>query len=413
MQKDRLSAGNLYKSFTIIGQSFKCDKDCPYCTAKITKWPLADDRWNRLPSLLERADQNGVRFNYATLSGNGEPAMNDFTDLRFIRRCLATYEHLFTGYRLQTGGYAFFRPEIMELFAGWSFEVTRVSFDSQRDMKMLRYDKDYLQTEAFWKTPIVLNIVLLKGLDIVAEINRYAAYENVKAINLIILNANTLDNGFDNRYSKWILEHGTREVDAPAIVTEVSKHFSLTKSYDDRFDSYEWQHAAGIPILMYARQAPYGLRNLVFHQGRFIDYHLNEVKIEAVKVNRKKVIIDGNDGTGKSTLIKALAEIGYDCQDRGLPTKMTDDPNSRSTVDDEVYIILDASVEVCRNRLAKAGRDLDEKYHRVEDLNHYRRRFLEVAANLPTAVVVDADRTIEEIVYDCALYLSKHGILPA
>ena len=43
-----------------------------------------------------------------------------------------------------------------------------------------------------------------------------------------------------------------------------------------------------------------------------------------------KIVLDGNDGTGKSTLARKLQELGFtDVKDRGIPTKMTDDPKLR------------------------------------------------------------------------------------
>ena len=37
-----------YKEFELILSSFKCNKNCPYCTAKITKWPNVDDKIDKL-----------------------------------------------------------------------------------------------------------------------------------------------------------------------------------------------------------------------------------------------------------------------------------------------------------------------------------------------------------------------------
>ncbi len=98
-----------------------------------------------------------------------------------------------------------------------------------------------------------------------------------------------------------------------------------------------------------------------------------------------RLVVDGNDGTGKSTLVKALRDLGYSVLDRGLATKMTDDPHLRppiNCINYDVYIILDAPVEVSRERLAKAGRDLNEIYHTVEGLSHYRLMFQRVAGRL-------------------------------
>lgn len=99
-----------------------------------------------------------------------------------------------------------------------------------------------------------------------------------------------------------------------------------------------------------------------------------------------KIVVDGNDGTGKTTLVQKLLLRGFEVSDRGLPTKMTDDESVIvSKNSDVVYIILDASVSVCQMRLRRAGKDLNEKYHTVEDLTHYRIKFLKVAKKLEEA----------------------------
>ena len=59
------------------------------------------------------------------------------------------------------------------------------------------------------------------------------------------------------------------------------------------------------------------------------------------------LIVDGNDGTGKSTLCAALRARGLTVADRGLPTRMTDDPALAPGVDD-FYLILDARYEKVR-----------------------------------------------------------------
>jgi thymidylate kinase len=101
------------------------------------------------------------------------------------------------------------------------------------------------------------------------------------------------------------------------------------------------------------------------------------------------VVVDGNDGTGKSTLVETLRARGFTVKDRGVPTHMTDHPDGEPVVG-EVYIILDAPIRVSRQRLESAGKDLNERYHTEKDLQHYRTRFKEVAAELPRCALVDA-----------------------
>lgn len=103
-----------------------------------------------------------------------------------------------------------------------------------------------------------------------------------------------------------------------------------------------------------------------------------------------KIVVDGNDGTGKSTLVKELKKLGHNAFDRGIPTKMTDNSNIPPNPN-EIYIILDAPVEICQQRLKQAGKNLNEKYHNYEDLQHYQKKFLKIAKILPNCILLDSN----------------------
>ena len=127
------------------------------------------------------------------------------------------------------------------------------------------------------------------------------------------------------------------------------------------------------------------------------------------KIHTQEITIDGNDGTGKSTIIAKLRELGYIVKDRGVPTKLTDDPNF-PVPPNGIYVILDTSVETSRERLEAAGRDLTEKFHTVADLTFYRQRFQEIAKTLPGATLINADQPIDGVVRDCVLFFQTQGI---
>ena len=123
-----------------------------------------------------------------------------------------------------------------------------------------------------------------------------------------------------------------------------------------------------------------------------------------------KIVIDGNDGTGKSTVVAMLRERGYEVQDRGIPTKMTDD-ESVIPQEDELYLILDVPVEISRARLTQAGRDLTEKFHTTEDLTHYREKFLQIARALPNSALIDATETPEEVLGQCLQVILTYDLV--
>ena len=72
-----------YKEFELILSSFKCNKNCPYCTAKITKWPNVDDKIDKFEEKLQYLKEKDISFRYFIFCGNGEPSLHSFeTDMR-------------------------------------------------------------------------------------------------------------------------------------------------------------------------------------------------------------------------------------------------------------------------------------------------------------------------------------------
>lgn len=114
-----------------------------------------------------------------------------------------------------------------------------------------------------------------------------------------------------------------------------------------------------------------------------------------------RVVVDGNDGTGKTTLVSGLRSFGYNVSDRGLPTKATD-VLSVGPAPGEFYIILDSEETKCQERLLKTGKSLTEKYHNLDDLRHYRKQFERVAI-LFNASVINVDKMNTEEVLGSAL----------
>lgn len=138
-------------------------------------------------------------------------------------------------------------------------------------------------------------------------------------------------------------------------------------------------------------------KNLRSHRrkvlGQFSSWMCNLIRKQQDKV----IVIDGNDGVGKSTVVEKLRALGWNVKDRGATTKLTDNPGASLPESNEISFILDAPVETSRGRLQNAGRDLYEKYHTVEDLTKYRARFSEVAESHPDLFkVVDASGPVEK-----------------
>jgi len=128
----------------------------------------------------------------------------------------------------------------------------------------------------------------------------------------------------------------------------------------------------------------------------------------------EKIIIDGNDGTGKTTRLVQLKRMfpNIKYEDRGIFSKMTlvDELFNRTGNYDEIqkkfheyvqkdsstlYIICRASSEVCQKRILERGDSIEEEFHTLDDLNKYNNRFdilVDIVKDLPNVMVVETTK---------------------
>jgi non-canonical purine NTP pyrophosphatase (RdgB/HAM1 family) len=132
-------------------------------------------------------------------------------------------------------------------------------------------------------------------------------------------------------------------------------------------------------------------KNLRSHRRQVLRKFSAWISQLITKQQENLIVIDGNDGVGKSTVVAKLKELGWRVADRGVATKLTDDPTAPLPGEKEFHFILDAPVATSQERLVKAGKSLTEKYHTETDLTHYRARFLDVATSHPAFHVIHAE----------------------
>lgn len=128
-----------------------------------------------------------------------------------------------------------------------------------------------------------------------------------------------------------------------------------------------------------------------------------------------RIIVDGNDGTGKSTRVEQLKKMFHNIVvlDRGDFSKETlnkdifDDLESLESKiarlnfrkkiknnESTLYIILDADPEVCQKRIIERGDSINEPYHNMDDLIKYNQRFLilvDACRDLSNVMLIDTD----------------------
>ena len=271
-----------YKEFELISSSFKCDKNCPYCTAKITKWPIVDNKIDMLEEKLNYLKENGINFRYFIFSGNGEPSLIDIEEFKNVVNATRNV-NIFDEKRIQSSGNIFYDDEKFNYIKDDFFvEITRVDVDSKKDMEILGYTRDYINSSNFKKANIRLNYVLMKDKafeEYLEEIRKYIdKYPNVKTISLKTLNLNTMNDNIDNPYSKWIIENALTKKDADNIIENMSKNANFKVKDLKFFDRYEWVYKE-VPITFYVKKLDYGYSNIVYYGGRLVDYKLNDIKL--------------------------------------------------------------------------------------------------------------------------------------
>lgn len=271
-----------YKEFELIGSSFKCDKNCPYCTAKITKWPIVDDKFETLENKLQYLKDKNISFRYFIFCGNGEPSLLDFDDFKTIVEATRRV-NIFDEKRLQSSGNIFYEDEKLDLIKDdFMIEITRVSINSEEDMKILGYTRDYINSKNFNKAKIRLNYVLMKNKsfdDYLEEIKQYIKkYPNIVTVSLKTLNLNTRRDEINNPYSQWILDNALTKDDTDKIIKFMNNNTKFVTNDEKFFDRYEWVYK-GVPITFYAKKLDYGYSNIVFYGGELVDYHLNKINI--------------------------------------------------------------------------------------------------------------------------------------
>lgn len=129
----------------------------------------------------------------------------------------------------------------------------------------------------------------------------------------------------------------------------------------------------------------------------------------------KKIVFDGNDGTGKTTRLEQLRKIFPEVEyaDRGIFSKMTlvDDLFSEKrtyerdslrhdfydTIKDNsstLYVICRAEPAICQERIKLRGDSIEEEFHTIDDLVKYNERFdvlIDIVKDLPNVLVVNTD----------------------
>ncbi len=271
-----------YKELEIILSSFDCDKNCPYCTAKITKWDVVEDDIYLLSMYVGQMKEMGYTFHYVTIGGNGEPTKHNYQKLKDIVEMFDDWD--IPVKRVLTSGNIFRKEEINKynLFInhGWIFEVTTTSIDNDIDRETLGYNHNYFETDAFKNAHVRLNYVLLnRNRDkYITEIQQFLdKYPNIDTVALKLLNINTKTNKVDNPLSQWIYDNAVPKTDREKIAEELN---SVFKYNGEAFDTFSWLTESNREVYFSWKKLKYGLYDIVYYGNKFVTYQLDEIKLD-------------------------------------------------------------------------------------------------------------------------------------
>lgn len=272
-----------FKELEIILSSYQCDKKCPYCTAKITRWREVEDDIHMLFLNVGQMRELGYSFHYVTLGGNGEPTLHPYQKLKDI-------VEMFDGWdipvkRVLTSGNVFREEEKekYDLFVqhGWIFEVTVADSDMEKSNAIQGYDFDYMQTDAFKSADVRLNYVMLfsnfNGSKFLKDIDILSGkFPNIRTFALKILNINTFNGKVDNIWSQWIVDNGIPK-DMRDDIADILNHNFIYEG--ENYDTHSWRTPNGVEIYFSWKKVLYGSYDLVWYGNRFVTYQVEDAHI--------------------------------------------------------------------------------------------------------------------------------------
>lgn len=270
-----------FKELEIILSDFACDKHCPYCTAKITKWDNQEDNIDLLGANVGQMKELGYTFHYVTIGGNGEPTLHSYNKLKAIVDMFDDWD--IPVKRVLTSGNVFRSnmSDVYNLFVehNWMFEVTVTSMYYEDDSFTLGYNHDYFNTQAFNNARIRLNYVLLKKnkntwTREIREISK--AHPNIETLALKLLNINTKTGLVDNPFSAWIQENAIPKTDREKIVDQLNYEFIYI---GERYDTHSWIMENGTEVYFSWKKLTYGQFDLVWYGDKFVSYQLEEISL--------------------------------------------------------------------------------------------------------------------------------------
>ena len=282
--------GNL----TIILPNYSCDRNCPFCIAKNNK-KFNDDKlvgFDKLSDIFKQLRKNDIKFERIVLSGNGEPSLYNLEDLRKVAKIIRDNNDLFDILRIHTSGNIFWEKEKFDLFntlvSNVEFDVLRIAINPEKDMHILEYKRNYIQTETFKEAKkIKFDIALTKELEsntFSEELSKLL--HNNSNIGIIRFKDLMIGENEESQQSQWVKDNKMSKIQFSELVSSLLSYYNC-KSIN------ELSLKSGIKIV-FENTGNYP-KDVVYSRGIIMDYaekplDISKLQEMALKVDNTKTL---------------------------------------------------------------------------------------------------------------------------
>lgn len=272
-------------NFSIVLDSFKCNRNCPYCIAKNDKRFTfeGNEDFTQLDSLFKKISKQQIHFRKVMILGNGEPALYPYEELNKIVKAILNNKELFDKVRLYTSGIVFNKTRVFNLFNNLSkqgidceFVPLIVTIDEKIDQSVLGHKSRYLNTNNFKKAKVIkLDIALTDYLNIKTFISDIKTFlDNNYNISTVKFRILRLGKDLNSKQSQWGLKHAYSKEQIVEFKKLISDNFAVN----------------GDPINCNYKGAKFGFgkertpsRFVVWAKNKLMDFYEDEIRPEDIR----------------------------------------------------------------------------------------------------------------------------------
>lgn len=220
-------------------KDFRCDKHCPYCITKIINKVVPED----INNFEREIDDLQGDYEYFILSGNGEPSLYSYENLKMIRDKVESCGK-FKNFRVQTSGILFNQCKKLDLFDKWWKEITVVSPNEELDKDFFKYKKDYFN-KTYNRKDVRCNYTLL-----LSKFNDKTYLQDIKNLieryNYVALKLLDTDD-------PWVLKYGVPYSFKDYLLSEL-KGIIGEPEYDEIGCRFFWTIPTGKVTMSYGKE---------------------------------------------------------------------------------------------------------------------------------------------------------------